>query len=143
MISGVNFFSYLIVFFYSTYQQLTIWFFLHFLKLIKIQSTMLTERKITVFFDLPAAHDKLLRDRPTIAKLNLQEILTRSEAADIHLLKVRDNTSNRIDKLAIVVVNNDTPHILALDVENVVGWVREEINAGKVMVINPHGDGQV
>lgn len=74
---------------------------MHFLKLIKIQSTMLTERKITVFFDLPAAHDKLLRDRPTIAKLNLQEILTRSEAADIHLLQmvVEANSNNRLPPL--------------------------------------------
>ena len=30
---------------------------------------MLTDRKITVFFDLPAAHDELLRDRPAVAKV--------------------------------------------------------------------------
>lgn len=74
---------------------------MHFLKLIKIQSTMLTERKITVFFDLPAAHDKLLRDRPTVAKQNFHKVLACSEVANIHLFQmvVEANSNNRLPPL--------------------------------------------
>ncbi len=52
--------------------------FMHIMRPIKIQSSMLTDRKITVFFDLPAAHDELLRDRPAVAKKNLYKVLARS-----------------------------------------------------------------
>lgn len=104
---------------------------------------MLTDRKITVFFDLPAAHDELLRDRPAVAKKNLYKVLARSEVANIHLFQIGDNASIRIDKLAIVVVNNNLLYALALDVEDAVGRIREDINAGKVVVVNADGDGQV
>lgn len=104
---------------------------------------MLTDRKITVFLYLPSRDDEFPCDRPTVAKQNFHKVLACSEVANIHLFQIGDNASIRIDKLAIVVVDDNPLHILPFDVENAVGRIREDIDAGKVMVINANRDGQV
>ena len=90
-----------------------------------------------------AVHDEFVRDRAVAVKLDFHEILSGCQTRHIHPLQVPIISFLRKDNLAISIIDPDLPYILALDIEDCAGRVRENLHAGQVAVVDTDRDCQM